>query len=109
MTFQLGKDRTLHTIRCNRLVVADGVRSPLGRVLGREWHRDTAYGVAGRSYVKSGRSDDPWISSHLELRGEDDELLPGYGGSSRSATVRSTSASAHSPPPSGRPSCRYVR
>lgn len=67
------------TIACNRLVVADGVRSSLGRVLGREWHRDTAYGVAGRSYIKSGRADDPWISSHLELRGEDGELLPGYG------------------------------
>ena len=38
-----------------------------------------AYGVAGRSYVKSGRSYDPWISSHLELRGHDGELLPGYG------------------------------
>ena len=33
-------------VACGRLVVADGVRSPLGRVLGREWHRDTAYGVA---------------------------------------------------------------
>jgi geranylgeranyl reductase family protein len=77
--FHLGKERIPHVVRCNRLVVADGVRSPLGRALGREWHRDTAYGVAGRSYVKSGRSDDPWISSHLELRGEDDELLPGYG------------------------------
>lgn len=67
------------TIACRRLVVADGVRSPLGRILGRQWHRDTVYGVAGRSYVKSGRSDDPWISSHLELRGESGELLPGYG------------------------------
>lgn len=67
------------TISCRRLIVADGVRSTLGRVLGREWHRETAYGVAGRSYVKSGRGDDPWISSHLELRGEDGELLPGYG------------------------------
>lgn len=66
-------------VRCERLVVADGVRSPVGRMLGREWHRETAYGVAGRSYVKSGRADDPWISSHLELRGEDGELLPGYG------------------------------
>ena len=56
-------------IACRRLVVADGVRSPLGKVLGREWHRDTVYGVAGRSYVASGMSDDPWISSHLELRG----------------------------------------
>ena len=79
VTFKVGKDKTPHTVRCDRLILADGVRSPLGRVLGREWHRDTAYGVAGRSYVKSGRSDDPWISSHLELRGEDGELLPGYG------------------------------
>ncbi len=66
-------------IACNRLVVADGVRSGLGKVLGREWHRDTVYGVAGRSYVDSGMSEDPWISSHLELRGEKNEILSGYG------------------------------
>ncbi|GAA4700352.1 geranylgeranyl reductase family protein [Nocardioides conyzicola] len=66
-------------IRCNRLVVADGVRSPLGKVLGREWHRETVYGVAGRSYVASGMSDDPWISSHLELRNEEGKILSGYG------------------------------
>ena len=40
-------------IGCRHLVVADGVRSPLGKVLGREWHRDTVYGVAGRSYIAS--------------------------------------------------------
>jgi len=79
VVFAVGPDRTPHTVACDRLVVADGVRSPLGRVLGREWHRETAYGVAGRTYVKSGRSDDPWISSHLELRDEDGTLLPGYG------------------------------
>jgi menaquinone-9 beta-reductase len=67
------------TIGCDRLVVADGARSQLGRLLGREWHRDTVYGVAARGYVKSGRSDDPWISSHLELRGGRGELLSGYG------------------------------
>ncbi|WP_408896936.1 geranylgeranyl reductase family protein [Nocardioides sp. R1-1] len=67
------------TVACRRLVVADGVRSPLGKVLGREWHRDTVYGVAGRAYVSSTRADDPWISSHLELRGEQDEILSGYG------------------------------
>lgn len=72
-------DNSRHTIACEQLVVADGVRSPLGRILGRQWHRNTAYGVAARSYVKSDRSDDPWISSHLELRGESDELLSGYG------------------------------
>ena len=66
-------------IGCERLVVADGVRSPLGKLLGREWHRDTAYGVAARAYVHSERSDDEWISSHLELRGVDGDILSGYG------------------------------
>ena len=66
------------TVSCRRLVVADGVRSPLGRLLGRTWHRDTVYGVAGRCYVDTDHDDD-WISSHLELRGERGELLSGYG------------------------------
>ncbi len=71
-------DETLE-VDCRRLIVADGVRSPLGKLLGREWHRDTVYGVAGRSYVTSTMSDDPWISSHLELRGDQGEVLSGYG------------------------------
>ncbi|HEY9418061.1 MAG TPA: NAD(P)/FAD-dependent oxidoreductase, partial [Pseudonocardia sp.] len=74
-----GGDSTTTTVRCRRLIVADGARSTLGRVLGREWHRDTAYGVAARGYIRSGRSDDEWISSHLELRGADNEVLAGYG------------------------------
>lgn len=74
-----GGDGATTTVRCRRLVVADGARSTLGRVLGREWHRDTAYGVAARGYIKSGRSDDEWISSHLELRGTEEEVLAGYG------------------------------
>ncbi|WP_198597881.1 geranylgeranyl reductase family protein [Blastococcus atacamensis] len=78
VVFELADDSRV-TVGCRRLVVADGVRSPLGRVLGRTWHRDTAYGVAARSYVRSGRSDDEWISSHLELRGTQGELLSGYG------------------------------
>ncbi|MFL6059713.1 MAG: geranylgeranyl reductase family protein [Marmoricola sp.] len=75
--FEKGEER--FEIACERLVVADGVRSGLGKVLGREWHRETVYGVAGRSYIDSGMSEDPWISSHLELRGENDEILSGYG------------------------------
>jgi menaquinone-9 beta-reductase len=72
-------DGAVHTVACRQLVVADGARSPLGRVLGRQWHRDTVFGVAARGYVRSGRSDDEWISSHLELRGEDGGVLAGYG------------------------------
>jgi geranylgeranyl reductase family protein len=74
-----GRAATKRTITCRRLVVADGARSQLGRRLGREWHRGTAYGVAARGYIDSERSDDPWISSHLELRGTEGELLSGYG------------------------------
>ena len=77
--FTSGRGSTPHEITCRRLVVADGARSQLGRSLGRTWHRSTAYGVAARAYIKSRRSDDPWISSHLELRGEQGELLSGYG------------------------------
>ena len=78
VVFESGDDEQF-TVGCRRLVVADGVRSPLGRLMGREWHRNTVYGVAARGYVTSGRSDDEWISSHLELRGAEGELLSGYG------------------------------
>jgi menaquinone-9 beta-reductase len=76
---ELESDGERFEVACRRLVVADGVRSPVGKMLGREWHRETVYGVAGRSYLASEMSDDPWISSHLELRGSDGEILSGYG------------------------------
>ncbi len=72
-------DGALVEVACRRVIVADGVRSPLGKLLGREWHRDTVYGVAGRAYIDSAMADDPWISSHLELRDEAGEILSGYG------------------------------
>src|SRR5688500_8868601 len=77
VAFRIGTETV--EIACRHLVVADGVRSPLGKLLGREWHRDTVYGVAGRCYVDSTMSDDPWISSHLELRDEGGQVLSGYG------------------------------
>jgi flavin-dependent dehydrogenase len=61
------------------LIVADGARSTLGRVLGREWHKETVYGVAIRGYIATPRADEPWITSHLELRSPEGEVLPGYG------------------------------
>jgi menaquinone-9 beta-reductase len=66
-------------IGCEHLIVADGARSTLGRVLGREWHRETVYGTAIRGYIKTARADEPWITSHLELRSPDGDVLPGYG------------------------------
>jgi geranylgeranyl reductase family protein len=73
------RDGKLHEIACRTLIVADGVRSPVGKLLGRTWHRDNAFGVAARAYIKSERSDDEWITSHLELRDADGALQPGYG------------------------------
>jgi len=69
----------MQRVVANTVIVADGAKSQTGRFLGREWHRDTAYGVAARGYIKSDRSNDPWITSHLELRGKENEILSGYG------------------------------
>ncbi len=66
-------------VGCRELIVADGARSSLGRKLGRRWHQETAYGVAARGYLSTERSDDPWLTSHLELRSPDGAVLPGYG------------------------------
>jgi flavin-dependent dehydrogenase len=66
-------------VRCTDLIVADGARSTLGRALGRQWHKETVYGVAIRGYIATPRSDEPWITSHLVLRSPAGEVLPGYG------------------------------
>ena len=59
--------------------MADGARSTLGRVLGRTWHKETVYGTPIRAYIATPRSDEPWITSHLELRSPEGQVLPGYG------------------------------
>ena len=66
-------------VGCRELIVADGARSTLGRVLGRRWHQETVYGIAARGYLATPRGDDPWLTSHLELRSPDGAVLPGYG------------------------------
>ena len=79
------------TVACRRLVVADGVRSPLGRVLGREWHRDTAYGVAARGYV-----------TLRAQRRRVDLLAPGAARRRGRAAVRATAGSSRSARPRAR-------
>ena len=65
-------------VRAKWVIVADGVRSPLGKQLGRVWHRTQVHGIAARSYCTSPLADEPWMHSHVELR-DDSELQPGYG------------------------------
>lgn len=66
-------------VRTRWVVVADGVRSPFGKLLGRQWHRGQVYGIAARSYCASPFSEEPWMHSHVELRDADGEIQPGYG------------------------------
>ena len=75
-------------VLCDRLVVADGVRSPLGRVLGRKWHRDTVYGVAARSYLDSGRDDDRGSPRIWSCAAPAVSCCPATAGSSRWAAGR---------------------
>jgi menaquinone-9 beta-reductase len=66
-------------VRPRWLLVADGVRSTFGKLLGRQWHRSEVYGIAARSYCTSAMSEEPWIHSHVELRDTDGTVQPGYG------------------------------
>jgi geranylgeranyl reductase family protein len=72
------KERTVR-VEPQHVVVADGGKSHLGRLLGRQWHQETVYGVASRAYATSPMADDPWITSHLELRDETGRMMGGYG------------------------------
>ena len=66
-------------VRTRWVVVADGVRSPFGKLLGRQWHRGQVYGIAARSYCASPFANEQWMHSHVELRDADGEIQPGYG------------------------------
>ena len=67
-------------IGCGELIVADGARSTLGRVLGREWHKETVYGVAIRGYIAHAARQR--AVDHLAPRvalTRRASVLPGYG------------------------------
>lgn len=66
-------------VRARWILVADGVRSAFGKLLGREWHRGEVYGIAARSYCTSPLSTEPWIHSDVELLDDTGTVQPGYG------------------------------
>ena len=67
------------TLGTTWVIVADGVRSPFGKKLGRRWHRGEVYGIAARSYCATPFSAEPWMHSHVELRDDSGTIQPGYG------------------------------
>ena len=66
-------------IDCRWLVVADGARSTLvGYWVDSGIRKRCTGGSAGATFA-SPRADEPWISSDLELRSAEGQVLPGYG------------------------------
>lgn len=61
------------------VVAADGPGGGLARHLGATRRSDRPMAVAARTYYQSSRADDDWISSFLDLKDADGNLLSGYG------------------------------
>jgi menaquinone-9 beta-reductase len=67
------------TVRARYVVVADGSNSRFGRALGTARDRDQPMGLALRGYYRSPGHDQPFIESHLDIRNDDGDVVPGYG------------------------------
>ncbi len=67
------------SVRAQWVIIADGVRSTFGKLLGRTWHKEEVYGIAARAYATSPQAGEPWMHSHLELKDTDGTVQPGYG------------------------------
>ncbi|MGL6234795.1 MAG: geranylgeranyl reductase family protein [Segniliparus sp.] len=65
-------------VKPRTVLVADGVRSRFGALLGRQWHRDTVYGTAVRAFMRVDEQWE-WLVTHLGLSTPEGDHLPGYG------------------------------
>ena len=81
-------------VRTRWVIVADGVRSPFGKRLGRTWHKDQVYGIAARSYCTARTAKSPGCTRTWSCATRLVRSSRVTGGSSRLATARSTSAAA---------------
>ncbi len=61
------------------VIAADGSSGAFAKHLGSHRRKDRPMAVAARTYYRSSKSADPWISSFLDLRDADNDLLSGYG------------------------------
>jgi menaquinone-9 beta-reductase len=66
-------------IRAPVVIAADGAGGPIAKHLGIKRRDDRPMAVAARTYYRSDRSKDEWISSFLDLEDGDGNLLSGYG------------------------------
>ena len=61
------------------VVAADGAGGPLAKHLGSARRANRPMAVAARTYYRSPRANDDWISSFLDLTDGEGDLLSGYG------------------------------
>lgn len=66
-------------VRAPVVVAADGASGALAKQLGAHRRKDRPMAVAARTYYRSPRASDDWISSFLNLRDGEGDLLSGYG------------------------------
>jgi menaquinone-9 beta-reductase len=66
-------------VRAPIVIAADGASGGLGKHLGVTRRSDRPMAVAARTYYRSSRADDDWISSFLDLTDRGGDLLSGYG------------------------------
>ena len=66
-------------VRAPVVIAADGASGGLGKHLGVTRRTDRPMAVAARTYYRSPRAADDWISSFLDLTDADGDLLSGYG------------------------------
>lgn len=66
-------------VRAPVVIAADGAGGAMAKHLGLRRRTDRPMAVAARTYYRSPKADDPWISSYLDLRDGAGDLLSGYG------------------------------
>jgi menaquinone-9 beta-reductase len=66
-------------VRAPVVIAADGASGGLSKRLGVTRRTDRPMAVAARTYYRSPRADDEWISSFLDLTDAAGDLLSGYG------------------------------
>lgn len=66
------------SVSVRTVLVADGVRSKFGTLLGRRWHRDNVYGTAMRAFMRVEQQQE-WLVAHLAPTSHGHGVFPGYG------------------------------
>ncbi len=72
------KSGQLADFRAHYIILAEGTASRISRAIGAKRDKRLPLGMALRGYYQSPRHDDPFIESHLDVRDENGDILPGY-------------------------------